>query len=315
MAADVIPERAFIRAVGESVERYCAAFYPEDLPLAQAGELDGPWLDPNRLAPGIGSFTPEMRIRWTRARVLANGDDVWVPASFVYIPYYGAPGEPSFDVQSTTGLALGRDIDEAIEHALAEVVERDAFMRAWRFDLPVERVILEPIHLAGLHLCRIPSESGFEIVVGFIERPEPPYTAVGLAARRSLAEAASAAAIEAAAAHIWLREWLATDPDPPAYPPRTLYDHARVHAIRRDLSTSRQRWLSATQVAVARPELTHWRQISARFADACIVELTPPDVAATGACAVRVIVPDCVPLDHDAIHPRLVGNATPHPLA
>lgn len=35
---------------------------------------------------------------------------------------------------SSTGLAAGRSTEEAIDRAIYEVLERDAFMRAWRIE-------------------------------------------------------------------------------------------------------------------------------------------------------------------------------------
>jgi ribosomal protein S12 methylthiotransferase accessory factor len=150
-------------------------------------------------------------------------------------------------------------------------------------------------------------------VAGFLERPSPPYTAVGLAARPSAPDAAFSAALEALATHVCLREWLATDPAPPTFPPETLYDHARVHAVRPELAGSRRRWLAPRAVARERTARgQNWRD--ARGLDRAVcVDLTTPDVAAVGVRVVRAIIPGRVPLDADARHPRLAGNPVPHP--
>ncbi|WP_434046435.1 MULTISPECIES: YcaO-like family protein [Sorangium] len=313
IAADTTMASARARASGESVERYCPAFAPDDLPLARARDLDGRWLDPRRLAPGE-PFDADAPLRWARATSLADDAPVWVPAAFVYFPYRRAEGEPSLGVQTTCGLALGRTLDDAIQHALEERVERDSVMRAWRLHLPVERVDVRPVPIEGLHLCRLPCESGLEVVVSLLERPEPPYAATGLAARRSLEEAARAASLETVVVDLWLRGWLARGEPPPAYPPRTLSDHPRAHAIRRDLIASRQRWLRPDAVARPRPPAPGWRQIAARLRDACFVDLTTPDVARAGLRVARVITPDLAPLDCDALRPRLDGDPTPHPI-
>ncbi|WP_437289827.1 YcaO-like family protein [Sorangium sp. So ce406] len=313
IAADTTRASARARASGESVERYCPAFAPDDLPLARARDLDGRWLDPRRLAPGE-PFDADAPLRWARATSLVDDAPVWVPAAFVYFPYRRAEGEPSLGVQTTCGLALGRTLDDAIQHALEERIERDSVMRAWRLHLPVERVDVRPVPIEGLHLCRLPCESGLEVVVSLLERPEPPYAATGLAARRSLEEAARAASLETVVVDIWLRGWLARGEPPPAYPPRTLSDHPRAHAIRRDLIASRQRWLRPDGVARPRPPAPGWRQIAARIPDACFVDLTTPDVARAGLRVARVITPDLAPLDCDALRPRLDGDPTPHPI-
>ncbi|WP_437783354.1 YcaO-like family protein [Sorangium sp. So ce1097] len=313
IAADTTLASARARASGESVERYCPAIAPDDLPLARARDLGGRWIDPRRLAPGE-PFDADAPLRWARATSLVDDAPVWVPAAFVYFPYHRAPGEPSLGVQTTCGLALGRTLDDAIQHALEERIERDSAMRAWRLHLPVERVDLRPVPIEGLHLCRLPCESGLEVVASLLERPEPPYAATGLAARRTLEEAARAASLETVVVDIWLRGWLARGEPPPAVPPRTLSDHPRAHAIRPDLIPSRRRWLRQDRVARPRPPAPGFRQIAARLADACFVDLTTPDVARAGLRVARVITPDLAPLDCDALRPRLGGDPTPHPI-
>src|SRR5205814_8548329 len=91
--------RAVLKAVGESVERYCAAIYDEDeLVLAAFDELDGAATPPEQFAlfgerqyaePGFRfrPLTRETVVRWVRGRSLVHDRPTWVPAQFVYVPY------------------------------------------------------------------------------------------------------------------------------------------------------------------------------------------------------------------------------------
>jgi bacteriocin biosynthesis cyclodehydratase domain-containing protein len=310
IALDETRARATARAVGEALERYGCGF---PAGLLEAGEADPalPRLTPAELgAAGVPPDAPGLR--WVAARSLADGSPVLVPAGAVFLPHPRAPGEPSLGVQSSTGLGAGRSLDEAAEHALHELWERDAFMRAWRFGLPVGPVRAPVPALEGLHLARVPCAAGIPVVVALIERPSPPFAAAGLAARPDLDSAARAAALEAAAALAWVRERLDRDGPPPPGPPRTLYDHAVVHAVDPALAPSRRRFLRPDGPEDRARAPGGWRDLAARTPGACMVELTPPDLAAVGMHVVRVMAPGFVPLDHDATAPRLPGDPTPH---
>ena len=130
-AAGVDPDwnAAFVKAIGESLERYCAGVYREhdfiestatDLervvePTAFAGPDDAPAYDPSESAS------------WVEGRDLATGDVVYLPADAVHFPQPGGGLVP----QITTGLGLGSSTTDAVISGLTEVIERDATMLAW----------------------------------------------------------------------------------------------------------------------------------------------------------------------------------------
>ena len=122
MATAASPERAAMKALGETLERYCAAFYdPDELVSGPSGALSGNAVDVRKFAlfdtaqyatslPPINSpdlvrineptsskrfhFSPvdyDTSLRWTKVRSLVTGDVVFVPAAFVYIPYVRQP--------------------------------------------------------------------------------------------------------------------------------------------------------------------------------------------------------------------------------
>jgi ribosomal protein S12 methylthiotransferase accessory factor len=149
------PGAAVIKAVGESIERYCGALYePENLRLASFDELGEAAVDPatftlfspeQYLVPGcpyapVSHTTP---LRWVRGQSLINGCPTLVPAAYVYIPYaYATPGERSFRDQISTGLACALTRAQATYRALLEMVERDAFMLVWHHRVGVPELDL-----------------------------------------------------------------------------------------------------------------------------------------------------------------------------
>jgi ribosomal protein S12 methylthiotransferase accessory factor len=170
-------DRAMVKALGESVERYCAAFQPPDLPLLTADEIRQPALGPSDFAlfsaeqfvhPGFPyvPFTSKTPTKWVTGQSLKDGRDVQVPAPFVYLPYTRHPLEPRICPGISTGLAAGGSRIAATWSALCEVVERDAFMSVWlrrlatpELDLKTlpagpERELLDILEAAGAR-CRV----------------------------------------------------------------------------------------------------------------------------------------------------------------
>jgi len=127
---------AFMKALGEGLERYCAGVYRESsFRRARVGGLDGA-VSPERFV-GVEE-TPDEPIPWTPGLDLAaavggddpGGDDAtgaWLPAELVAFP----PPERRFGASITTGLGLGNSAVEAVLSGLYEVVERDATMLSW----------------------------------------------------------------------------------------------------------------------------------------------------------------------------------------
>lgn len=143
-ACSTDPDRAAIKAVGETVERYCSAFYDEeDLVFGRYQEMKGRALRPESFALFSSSqydrpecpfrpFTSETPVAWTLGRSLLHGSPTWAPATSVYIPYDRFPDEPVLDDQISTGLACGTSYAHAALKALTEAIERDAYTIVWQ---------------------------------------------------------------------------------------------------------------------------------------------------------------------------------------
>ncbi len=113
---------AFMKALGEALERYSAAVYRTDDFVT---EPDAP-VDPARFVRPDETADPTVR-SWYDAEHLETGEAVQLPASVVVFPPPGRAVRPAI----TTGLGLGNGGSEAIRSGLYEVIERDAAMLSW----------------------------------------------------------------------------------------------------------------------------------------------------------------------------------------
>lgn len=119
---------ALASALFEAVERFSAAAY-RPLFAASASELQSYGaLFPSAVELGLPSFGSQP-VEWVSATSLRSGQVGFVPAADVLFPYWAPTGMGRPMRPSTTGLASGNSLAEAITHAIAEVVERDAVSR------------------------------------------------------------------------------------------------------------------------------------------------------------------------------------------
>ncbi|MEV6635861.1 YcaO-like family protein [Actinoplanes sp. NPDC051470] len=116
-------------AAMEAIERFSAVLPMRPAMVASYAELiaegraafdprDHSWT----LAPG---YTDDWPISWVEGWELISATTVLVP--YAAAGFHTAPHEPSpFRITTTNGLASGNSLEEAIVHALCEIVERDA---------------------------------------------------------------------------------------------------------------------------------------------------------------------------------------------
>lgn len=121
------PTEARVSAIMEGIERYSAEV-PAGCKLMTESysriRKEYPALDPTLLILPQRA-DPRMPIPWVSGYDLAGHEEVMVPASAVFHPL---PGEyPQLFRTSTNGLASGNTLEEAVFHALMEVIERDAW--------------------------------------------------------------------------------------------------------------------------------------------------------------------------------------------
>ena len=162
------PEQAKASAVMEAMERYSAEQRESDEvaygTLEQIRGTGMPYVEPaDLILPArIMGMVESAEIAWTQCYDILRGEDVWVPACAVFYPYY-----PDGDLQlfryHTNGIASGNTIEEAILHALFEVIERDAWSIAESFNRTNADVIVDDDDSVPVRLLKNFSDAGVRI--------------------------------------------------------------------------------------------------------------------------------------------------------
>lgn len=167
---------ALAKAIGEAVERYCAALYnvnellltsyadaevpcvqPRDFALFSARQLDDP-------AFPWAAFIEDTPVRWTPATEIATGAPCYVPAAMVYVPYtyYQGSDDTPITQPISTGLACHVGRTEATLSGLYEVVERDAFTLMWQARMSMPQIRVETLSDANYdRVHRFEAANGF----------------------------------------------------------------------------------------------------------------------------------------------------------
>jgi ribosomal protein S12 methylthiotransferase accessory factor len=328
------PSEAIIGALGEAVERYSASIVPRAaLRFAERGRLDGDVLDPrslclyaddqyDRLHFPYCRFAVDRPHAWVGGSWLDTGGRVWVPALPAFYRFPAELDEPYCQVTSS-GLAAGRDIDDAAVRATLELVERDAFMTTWLLRRSGRRIatesvsdttssdVLDDMETCGVRIelyviesiCDIPTV----LCIGFGDGNRWPGAHVGIAAHFDPALAARKAILEQAYSgrHIGTR-LLGGDCPRPLAPHQLMdfQDHASFY-IPPERSSAFEFLRVSGQTPVSIDAIkafpyTRSRQLGRQLAETgvrvAIVDLTAPDVRHSPFDVVRALGTDLQPL-------------------
>ncbi len=120
------PAEARVSAIMEGIERHSAELRPEKIEYGTYEEVRrvSAAVQPKDLCLPQYS-NPDLPIPWTEGYDIISQDEVWVPAHAVFHPVW--LGNPPLFRTNTNGIASGNTLEEAVFHALAEVIERDAW--------------------------------------------------------------------------------------------------------------------------------------------------------------------------------------------
>ncbi len=123
------PAEAKVSAMMEGIERYSAEVKDRDLLISRFSELkmEQNALDPSDLILPEGADM-DADIPWIMGYDIMNDEEILVPANAVFHPL--SDGYKRLFRTNTSGLASGNELEEAIFHGLAEVIERDAWSLA-----------------------------------------------------------------------------------------------------------------------------------------------------------------------------------------
>ncbi len=159
---------AMASALMESIERYSSlpSGGPRKFVRSSYSELSktSNVLHPDKIVePTRFEYRDDMPMDWLHGHDLVTGEQVMVPASIALFRYTPSPPAVNpFSYFHTNGLASGNVMEEAVCHALCEVVERDAMslaeLRASAIPFHFLRTILHSLNLAGIRVAPIPAE-------------------------------------------------------------------------------------------------------------------------------------------------------------
>ena len=88
-------------------------------------------------------FTVDTPVAWVSGKSLLDGDSVLVPAQLVDFWYVFTRGEQAIGYSQSGGLSCHVSMQDAIYHAITEVIERDAVNLRWYAGIPPIRVELD----------------------------------------------------------------------------------------------------------------------------------------------------------------------------
>jgi putative methanogenesis marker protein 1 len=178
--------QAQVSLTAESIERYSSEYrdeYREKLLHGSFSALRNKFnvLDPGDLVlSSYSEYTPDSLIHWIRGYDIARNEEILVPACEVFHPYH--LDEISVLHTNTNGLAAGNTLEEAVFHAMTEVIERDAWSIAkynhldgdalYIEDAPENRFLLdivEKFEQAEIHVVArdITSDIGVPVIAAF----------------------------------------------------------------------------------------------------------------------------------------------------
>jgi ribosomal protein S12 methylthiotransferase accessory factor YcaO len=227
-------------------------------------------------------------VQYTGAIRISDGSPILVPASFVFLPYLYERDEPRRDIQTSSGLAAGRSLGEAVERGLLELIERDAVTRACRGEVPVMAIKSSVVDVDDMQLISVSTLYPAYVVVALINGLEATVSAIGFAARREMSAAVLAAALEAVAAGE-----LTTSPSRQVQTGEGTDPARRYGAL--NWASLADRSATIEPISADSFHIFERQNLLESVPDACFVDLTTADVASLGVRAARVLAPNMLP--------------------
>src|SRR5688500_7415781 len=161
-------EHAMASALMESIERYSSlpSGWPGKFVRSSYSELSKTYkvLHPDKIVEPVRFvYRTVMMKDWLPGYDLVSGEETMVPASIALFRYTPPPPAVNpFAYFHTNGLASGNVMEEAVCHALCEVIERDAMslaeLRASAIPFHILRTILHSLNSAGIRVPPIPAD-------------------------------------------------------------------------------------------------------------------------------------------------------------
>jgi ribosomal protein S12 methylthiotransferase accessory factor len=335
ISASLDRTKAIAKAIGEAVERYCAAYIDQDQTFVgsayencvnRIAVRDFALFSEEQYADPSFPYKPltdHVNCSWITGRSMISGAIQAVPAAMVYLPY-----RSPFRDSISTGLACGTDVASASQRALCEVIERDAFMLAWRNRLVLPRLDLDTVTIDPVQeLLERFSESGLRcecvlltldinipviLAVLHTEPARPPFISIGLGCGADVEEALIHALEEAGLTYWGLRRALPKVGSNLPDEPMTIEVQALTFAAEPNRAATAD-FLTSSSVqtdigAIPACQGGGVNALTQVGLDAIAVDLTTPDVADLGLRVVRVVSPRLQPLDTQHLYQHRGGD-------
>ncbi|WP_197688153.1 MULTISPECIES: YcaO-like family protein [unclassified Actinoplanes] len=329
-------ERARLTSVAEALERYSiCSWHDDEMIFAAEDALTEECVSPARWPRcsaaefrredcGLRPYDPGVPIRWVRAWSLTRRRAVLVPAAAVYLHLAPRTAAELFTRGVTTGAAVHSDIRRAVLGGLLEVVERDALTLAWLHRLPLPELAVDPglldpaaraARAAGtaghleVRLFDATTDFGIPVVyaVQLAEHEDALAQIVCATCDLDPGQAVGKVYRELAALRLALRDHVTRRPirrpddgtvnvlGSAAYNAAAARRDAFRHLLAGERTVRRLPDLPGLP-AGADPLTTAVDRVAARGAEVLAVDLTTDEARQAGMYAVKVLVPEAVPL-------------------
>ena len=333
-------------AVGESLERYCAALIPDNLTLCSFKNLNKIAVHPSKFQFYSDSqyasenfpfkkFLETSNIAWTEAAEIVSGIKTYVPAATVYLPYFvRQKNESNIWAPVSSGLSCASSPDTAVLSGLFEVIERDAFMLFWllgrktrvldwqsstRLSNFISRYFRHSIQY--IQLLNITTDINVPTILGVYNKPGEGLL-VAAASRATYEDAAEKTLLELAQGRITWRKTFENaaklDTSIPSYDSiRTFEDH--VGLFTNPKMINKVPYLFPKQsISIAELQSSINSHLNTAFDlakhlkdagyESYCVNLTQYEVAATNNCVYRSLIPGLLEISNDHVWQRLGSN-------
>jgi ribosomal protein S12 methylthiotransferase accessory factor len=322
---------AYMGTIGETVERYCPAFYDTDKMIKSSYKnLNVPAVPPSEYALFHEEQYKEYRMKnyrvfpldedielyWDNCFDLTTGKETYAPGACIYLPW--TKEEKWVNLGTSTGLAAHTNYYKALLIALYEIIERDSFVITWHQKIPAPKIIIDKEIQAFLdknfpiqyewHLFDITYDlkvpTAFAICFGEAEYGK--FVAVGTATRSTIAEALQKAIMEVGQVVSYFRyllgekkDWM---PDDDFNKIANFEDHSIFYLKRPEHQHIFDLWRQArptkqinfqetSDIPAKEMVLEIVRLLKNKNYNVLVKDITTPDVNQAGFYSLRVIVP------------------------
>lgn len=330
-------ELAVIRMLGEGIERYSLDyFYPTVEKVAAPLDLKRDFIHPAQFSPFSAKqlkkdsfryfrINDTSQLQWSRFTSFTSGKSLLLPSQLNCIHFKYLHNEPLILRMTSSGVAAGISLEDALYRAILELVEHDSFMIHYLNRLASPKVRLETIDDARvqkllqvyrryrleLHVLNITTDLGIPSFVALtIDRTGiGPAVGVGLKARFSEIEAITSAIEESLLTSTWVRQEYPTVKEKITI--KTI-PHRAYYWYPTELLKYLDFWLDSKavhRVSSDEPRDQSLQRLASIFQthhmDVLFQEITHEKMKRYGFSVVRALVPEMQPIYFDERFPYL----------